>query len=260
MAREHYPPVWKDLAWGRIRKGDEVNRLVQKHPPLSREDFGPYTHLSYLAPGSPNTLEIIAKDGRLIGALAGSRGWQHVFFGTPEEEKAFSIAYSAYTQKKVLEGQAFPIHRAITGGQDIFLARLIERRKIPKDWDYSEEMVRELKQIYGQEYLDAMRPTKPELTVEVTRVLYGDLQVGAVLTFAGEECDCAQLDGPDSVFLHFEDSRLIYPHSQSQELYVAVPKEVLDWYQSLTADQVKDFEARRLADRAKREALEATRK
>ena len=54
--------------------------------------------------------------------------------------------------------------------------------------------------------------------------------------------------------------RLLYPHHQARELYTTVPREALDWYQSLTADQVKDLEARCLAERAKREALEATRK
>lgn len=36
MIREHYHPVWQDLAWRRIRKGDSVESLLQRHLPLRR--------------------------------------------------------------------------------------------------------------------------------------------------------------------------------------------------------------------------------
>ena len=117
-------------------------------------------------------------------------------------------------------------------------------------------MMRQLREICGQEYLDAMKPTRLELTFEVTKVLCGDMQVGAILTFPGDECD-VRPGKPEPVFLHLDDSRLIYPehvypHHKAREMYLTVPRKALDWYQSLTQDQVKELEARCLAEWAKR--------
>jgi len=71
MMQEHCPPSWKDLACRRIRKGDSLDSLLQRHPPMWREDFGPYVHLSCIMPPDFNWPEIAAKDGRLIDAQAG---------------------------------------------------------------------------------------------------------------------------------------------------------------------------------------------
>ena len=69
MAEGSFPPVWKDLAWRRIRKGDELAETFEKHLPLRWEDFGPYTVLLYHRLGSANTLQIVAANGVLIRAL-----------------------------------------------------------------------------------------------------------------------------------------------------------------------------------------------
>lgn len=240
MAREHYPPVWKDLALRRITRGDRLEDLLREHPPVHRDDFESYTDLDYIPPGSYKVLGVIAKDGRLIVAHASGGTWRHVFFGSSEEEKA-------YTQQKLLEGEAFRIHRAIKGGQDVFLARPVERSKVLGESPCSQATLEQMRIIYGQDYLDGMGPAGPELTVEVTNVLYGDLQVGTKLTFPGGSCGLAETGEREAVFLHFEDMRLIFPQYDARESYMTVPRGALDWYQSLTADQAEALEARRLA-------------
>jgi hypothetical protein len=246
LIRGHYHPVWKDLAWRRIRKGDPIESVLKRYPPLRRDDFPPYTELRYNEVGSFDGLAIRAKDGKLIAAGVGSCTWTHLFFDSPGEEEAFNTAYSAYAQQRLLESQAFEIHQVINGGQDVFLARVIDSG----GRQYSG--MQELREIYGQAYLDSMGLTRPELTVEVTTVLYGDLQVGALLTFSGENCDLAEAGEPEPVFLHVEDMRLLNPQNEARQGYVTAPRKALDWYQSLTPDQVKELENRGLARRGER--------
>jgi hypothetical protein len=258
MAREKYHPIWRDLAWRRIKKGDSIERVLQRHSPSGREDYGPYTALRYDGGGG---LVVWAKDGKLMGAETWGHGWKHTFFATPSEERARDQAYSAYMQQKRLEFQAFQIHRVITGGQDVFLAWVIEGHEVPHHPTDSQEMTAQLIAIYGREYLEASgMMTRHELSVEVTEVLHGDVQPGMILTFPDGECGDLRPGDPDPVFLHVDDQRLFYPRYAAQELYMTVPREALDWYRSLTADQVQELEAKCLAERAKREALEASRK
>ncbi|MEN6429111.1 MAG: hypothetical protein ABFE13_27495 [Phycisphaerales bacterium] len=253
MRADHYHPVWKDLALRRIRKGDDLEEMIRKHPPIRREDFGPYTALLYHKERvAYNTLQIIATDGVLIDARAASCCWEHIFFESPAHEQAFNQAYSAYLRQMGLEGYAWHIHRAITTGQDVFLAGRIERREITKNRELqfsSAEERRQYEDIYGRDYAKLMGGprTIPELTVEVAQVLYGNLKPGMTLTFPGEECEHAMKTEPQVIFLRFDDSRTIFPHTQGGELYHAVPRRALDWYQSLTQEQFKEFEARALA-------------
>lgn len=249
MVREHYHPLWKDLAWRRIRKGDSIESLLKRHVPSGREDYGPYTVLLY----QNGRLVVRAKNGRLIGAEAwGVPDSKHIFFTTPSEERRWEEAYSAYMRQQNLEWTAFRIHRAVTGGQDVFLARLIERREVP--YGHSEERMRELRKTYGQEYADSLMTglTWPELTIEVIQVVHGDLQPGTTLTFPGDDCEHDLSEETEPVFLHLEDARLLYPRHQAQEIYLVVPRKALDWYQSLTPEQIKDLEVRCLAEWAKR--------
>jgi len=253
MRADHYHPVWKDLALRRIRKGDDLEETIRKHPPIRREDFGPYTALLYhRGLLSFNTLQIIATDGVLIQASAASCCWRHTFFDSPAHEQAIRQAYSECLKQMGLEGYAWHIHRAITTGQDVFLAGRIDRREITKNWELqfsSAEERRQYEGIYGRDYAKLMGGprTIPELTVEVAQVLYGNPKPGMTLTFPGEECEHAMKTEPQVVFLRFDDSRTIYPHTKGGELYHAVPRRALDWYQSLTQEQFKKFEARALA-------------
>lgn len=100
MRAEHFHPVWKDLALRRIRKGDDLEETIRKYPPIRREDFGPYTALIYhRGLLSFNTLQIIATDGVLIYARAGSCCWEHFFFESPTHEEAICQAYSEYVKQ-----------------------------------------------------------------------------------------------------------------------------------------------------------------
>jgi len=245
----HYHPVWKDLAWQRIHKGDPIEKVLKRHPPLRRDDFPPYTVLRYDEIGSSDRLVIEAKDGRLISTGAGDDTWTRFFFDSPEEEQALDKAYSAYVQQRMLDSQAFQIHQVIKGGQDAFLAQVTNSR--PEE--YSPEMLEELEAIYGREYLVASgMMTEFELTVEVTAVLYGDLEVGTVLTFPADNCRRAKAGEPEPVFLHVDDMRLLNPRNKAGEGYLTVGRKALDWYESLTPDQVKDLEARGLARQSER--------
>jgi len=66
-----------------------------------------------------------------------------------------------------------------------------------------------------------------------------------VLEFAGDECGGADPNAPETIFVHFDDAHMLYPHWRPGELYLIVPREALDWYRSLTAEQVKELETRR---------------
>ncbi len=66
-----------------------------------------------------------------------------------------------------------------------------------------------------------------------------------MLKFRGDNCEDAGLKGPETVFLHVEDSRLLWSHSQGGEAYTTVPRKALDWYRSLTAEEIKKLEALR---------------
>ncbi len=254
MRADPYHPVWRDLALRRIRKGDDLEETIRKYPPIRRVDFGPYTALCYNKERvSFNTLQIIATDGVLIQASAASCCWRHTFFDSPAHEQAIREAYSEYLKQMGLEGYAWHIHRAITTGQDVFLPGRIERREITEnrelELEYTSEEHRQYEEIYGRDYAKLLGGprTIPELTVEVMQVLYGNLKPGMMLTFSGEECEQTLKTEQQVVFLRFDDSRTVFRHTEGGKMYEAVPRRALDWYQSLTKEQFKEFEARALA-------------
>lgn len=252
MISEHFHPIWKELALRRIRKGDDLAETIKRHPPLSREDFESYTVLLYSDSGLLNNLQITATNGVLIDARVTSCCWKHVFFESPTYEQALVEASSRHMKQKLLEIDAYRIHRAIMAGQDVFTAKRIEHCEVADDPNsqHSQEMIRQYEEIYGRDYvkqLGILAHTRTALTVEVSTVLHGDLKPGAALTFFDEECSETDLAEPPTVFLHVEDSRTIDPDSEGGELYLTVPGKALDWYRSLTEDQIKDFETRCLA-------------
>ena len=247
MVRKDYHPIWKDLAWRQIKKGDSLESLLQRHSLFEHKDYGAYTVLRY----NDGELIVWAKEGRLIEAKAGGDGWEHTFFATPSEERPRSEACSAYMRQKTLEHQVLQIHRVITAGQDVFLGWAIERHEVPGH-SYDPQMMAELEAIYGRDYLVASgMMTAHELIIEVMTVLHGDLQPGMILTIPNGQCGHIQPGDSDVVFLHVDDQRLLYnPQYPAEESYTTLPREALDWYQSLTAEQVKDLEGRCLAERA----------
>ncbi len=247
MIREQYHPVWKDLALRRIRKGDDLQMLLQKHPPVCVEAFGSFASVLYNRPLSYNTLGVIAKDGRLISARAGSCTWHHVFFNSPEEEEALDQAYSNHIKQVHLDIHANLIHLAITNRQDVFLAGHIESREAPNASPTAAERMEELERIYGRKYFENAAPNRSELVVEVNEALYGDLEAGTILIFPNSSHTQAD---EDSVSLRFEDARTVYPHAEAEPVYLTAPKEAFDWYHSLSEHEIEELEARIQARRA----------
>ena len=244
MWREQYPPIWKDLALRRIKKGDHIETLLKKHAPLWRNDAGPYTELRYAASTAHPGLTVMAKEGKLIAAAASGGRWRHIFFEAPEQGESFAQAETNYLNRLHLESDAYKIHRAIAGGQDIFRSQHIERSQVPNTDPGYNEMMKQLQEIYGERYLQSMGAMQVELTVEVNEVLYGNLEPGTILNFPGDECDEADIEEPETVFLHFEDGGMIFAHAAGEPLYMTVPKSALEWYQSLTPEQIQDLESR----------------
>jgi len=237
MRRQHFPPIWKALALRRIRKGQSVESLVKKHPPRYREDAGAYTGLDYCwrGLGAPE-LTLLAKNGKLIAAGASSRKWRHVFFEAPEKGESFARASMRFKQRKELETGAYRIHHAITNNQDVFLSDRVKRRRAPGPPPEFKKIMEQLKKSYGSTYRQGFPSTHKELAVELTEVLSGPLAPGTILTFPKGKCQDAHLDEPETVFLALPGRDAIS--------YMTVPKAALDWYQSLTPEQIEKLEAR----------------
>ena len=83
--------------------------------------------------------------------------------------------------------------------------------------------------------------TTKKLTVEVKEVLSGNLNPGATLTFPERTCDDADLAKAETVFVCV----FVSTQAQDETLYATVPRSALDWYQSLTPEQIQELEARR---------------
>jgi hypothetical protein len=88
MASECHP-VWKQFAFRRFGEGDSALELIRRFPPTHRQEFGQYGIYRYSA--SPESLDftsltVVARDGKLLGAAAGSCTWRFEFFGTKDPE------------------------------------------------------------------------------------------------------------------------------------------------------------------------------
>jgi hypothetical protein len=89
-----YPPG-EDLWFGRVQAGEDLARFAAAHPPHRVRRLGGFTLLSYyslwpIPPGSipMESLSVIAKDGRLVHAVAGGCTWHRVFFAMSAENEA----------------------------------------------------------------------------------------------------------------------------------------------------------------------------
>jgi len=259
MRAERFHPIWKDLALRRIRKGDDLAETIKKHPPFWQEKYGPYTILSYHRGAvSFSTLIVVATNGVLIDARARSCCWQHVFFESLPHQPAIGRAYALHLQQMSLDGEAWHIHLAIQAGQDVFRAEQVQCREAVRKHqpapNLSEEMKRQYKQVYGEDIERLLSEEQGiEVTAVVSDVLYGNLRAGSTVTFWGADCRNVDLAEPSPVFLHTDDSRTIYAHSEGGELYTTVSNRALAWYLSLTADELKELEARCLTHIARME-------
>ena len=76
---EYTHPVWRELWDSRVGLGDRVEELIARTQPPRVERAGRFVRLSY-DPHEEGGLNVIARDGRLISAQAGSCIWSHTFF------------------------------------------------------------------------------------------------------------------------------------------------------------------------------------
>jgi hypothetical protein len=102
MAAECHP-VWRAFALRQFSRGGAITALFAKYPPTERDEFGRYGIYSFyrgdLKDGIPFTgLTVIARDGRLITATAGSCTWMFTFFETADPQ--FKQDYKAYMQER----------------------------------------------------------------------------------------------------------------------------------------------------------------
>lgn len=234
MWRERYHPIWKDLALRRVKKGDDVAALVEKHPPLYRNDAGPYTKLVYTQGGADPGLTVMAENGRLALAVAGAPTWQHVFFNAPGPMASYAQAQSEYRKRLRLDKDAYRIHCALTAGRNVFLSDRIERRTLVAQVSAGPGADEEYQRIVAIIRAESRRE---ELTVEVQEVVSGDVEPGTTLTFAKGRCDDADLEEAATVFLATE--------TKGRTVYMTVPYSALTWYQSLTPEEIQALEARR---------------
>ena len=102
MSRECHP-VWKDLHWGNVHAGQDVEDVIAITKPIRLERYGRFVRLNYQ--GGDGFLHftgvtITAKNGRLARAAAWSCTWDRVFFDefTREDWQAYSDAYEAHWQ------------------------------------------------------------------------------------------------------------------------------------------------------------------
>jgi hypothetical protein len=88
-------PVGRDLWFGHIHQGQALQEIVDRAPAHYTRQYGRFACLTYY-PGRPpgpgglsfSSLSVIAKDGRLVSASAGSCTWSRVFFDMGAEDAA----------------------------------------------------------------------------------------------------------------------------------------------------------------------------
>jgi hypothetical protein len=97
MSRECHP-VWKDLHWGHVHAGQDVDDVIAATKPARVEGYGDFVQLNYQEGLCFTGVTITAKNGRLASAAAWSCTWDRVFFDemTQDDRQAFSAAYEAH--------------------------------------------------------------------------------------------------------------------------------------------------------------------
>ena len=106
MAAECHP-IWKEFAFRRFGFGDSAVDMLRRFPPTRREEFGRYGIYSFTM-GTSNELDwtvltVVAREGKLIAAGAGSCTWQFPFFTTVDPELNGQYKnYQAQRRRKLL--------------------------------------------------------------------------------------------------------------------------------------------------------------
>ena len=107
MSKECHP-VWRDLENGRVGAGQSVDEVIQKTSPTRILRYGAYTQLTYHQPPvNPDLLymtsvTILAKDGRLVHAGAGSCTWHRIFFDkmSPQVKEDEELSWRTYLEER----------------------------------------------------------------------------------------------------------------------------------------------------------------
>ena len=106
MSRECHP-VWKDLAPRNVKPGDDVDEVIASTSPARVLRHDDYTTVLYQGGDGIcfTQLCVVAKDGRLISAVAGSCTWDHTFFEEmdPEGQRDYLRSFDAYVERKLDE-------------------------------------------------------------------------------------------------------------------------------------------------------------
>jgi hypothetical protein len=99
MSRECHP-VWHDLWNGRIREGDDIERVIERTTPRLVERHGPFVDAVYQV--GFTGLSITAIDGRVVSASSASCTWSWVFFdGMSDRERAdWAASTSVHLEKR----------------------------------------------------------------------------------------------------------------------------------------------------------------
>ena len=229
MIHDGFPPVCRDLALRRIVRGDSLDDLVAKHAPYRRDDCPPFVLLYYQRPFG--SLTVAARDGTLVQAEAGGCTWQHVFFETPEVKAELARAHLVYVRERLVEIEMYRIHRAVASGQNVFMARAIGDFPVSTNVSVRGAAIKKL----------------PIIEVEVPQVVCGTIERGTKLHIPTAELRRNDLAELEPVFLHVEDSCILYPHSRGGELYATVSRISLGRYRTLTDAQLREMEARCLS-------------
>ncbi len=93
--------VWKDLHYGDILPGQDVEAVITTTTPVDVERFGEFVRVNYQRMGNFTGVTITAKNGRVVSASAWSCMWDRLFFDelTEQDWKSFADARTKYWQE-----------------------------------------------------------------------------------------------------------------------------------------------------------------
>lgn len=108
---EECHPIWRELYYGRIQAGDDVDSVIAIAPPSVRRGKGRsgtlFYYQNYPSDGLPWTsVTLQFRDGKLVDAYAGSCTWVRQFFDvTGQDDQKFGM----FAYKKLPQGGAISI-------------------------------------------------------------------------------------------------------------------------------------------------------
>ena len=118
MAAECHP-VWRAFAFRQFSRGDSTASLFAKFPPTRREEFGRYGIYHYGPPMAFTGFTVIARDGQLLTAGAGSCTWSFTFFETSDHQ--LDSDYRVYMLERLatIENQAQDLEKKLKDQEEV---------------------------------------------------------------------------------------------------------------------------------------------